>query len=70
MDSEHAGRVNNVACSAGFDIWLHGETQMLDAKSLLSVYAMVGQDVKVVVEDDVDKRVFNRVAKAMGCACA
>lgn len=64
-DSEHARRINEVACSMPFDVWAHGTTLMLDAKSLLGLYALVGQRVHIVVEDDIRPKTLDRMVAAM-----
>ncbi len=38
---------------------------MLDARSLLSLYSLVGQQAKVVTEDEVDPKALNRLVRKM-----
>lgn len=64
-DSTHANKINQVACSYGFDVWMSAGNSILDAKSSLSVQTFVGQKANIVVEDDIDKRVFDRMVRAM-----
>lgn len=57
--------INDIACKAPFEIWLHGDSIMLDARSLLGLYALIGQRVHVVAEDDVDPRQFSKIVSKM-----
>ena len=38
---------------------------MLDARSLLGLYALVGKRAKVVTEDDIDPRTVDRLVEQM-----
>ena len=45
---EQVGRINRLACEAPYEVWLSTDTVMLDARSLLGLYALVGQRAQVV----------------------
>ena len=45
-------------CNAPYEVWLCSGSMMLDARSLLGLFAMVGRKAHVVVEDDVAPRSF------------
>ena len=62
---EQVGRINRLACEAPYEVWLSTETVMLDARSLLSLYSLVGQQAKVVTEDEVDPKALNRLVRKM-----
>ena len=62
---EQVNRINRLACEAPYEVWLSTDTVMLDARSLLGLYALVGQRAKVVTEDDVDPRKVNRLVEKM-----
>ena len=64
---ERVNKINNVACNAPFEIWLSSPTVMLDARSLLGLYSLIGQDVYVVVEDNIDPDRFVKVVNKMVC---
>lgn len=64
-DASHVRRINAAACMTPIDVWAHGDTLMLDAKSLLGLYALVGQRVHIVVEDSVSPRTFDRLMHKM-----
>lgn len=57
-------KINRLACDAPYEVWLFTKDIMLDARSLLGLFALVGKKAQVVVEDDVSPRSFqNMVAK-------
>lgn len=64
-DASHAQLVNQMACQMPFDVWAHGENHMADAKSLLSLYVLVGKRVHIVVEDCIGAKRLDRLVRAM-----
>lgn len=62
---EQIERINDLACRAPYEVWLSTDTLMLDARSLLSLYALVGKRVNVVTEDSVSPRSLNRLVAKM-----
>ena len=62
---EQVKRINRLACEAPYEVWLSTETVMLDARSLLGLYALVGQRARVVTEDEVSPRSLDRLVKKM-----
>ena len=53
--SDQALRLNRIAESYPFDIWVHGRTGQADAKSMLGIMLLtIEDDVRLVVSDDVD----------------
>ena len=64
-NKEQIQRINHLACEAPYEVWLSTETVMLDARSLLSLYSLVGQQAKVVTEDEVDPKALNRLVRKM-----
>ena len=62
---EQISRINRLACQVPYEVWLSSGTVMLDARSLLGLYALVGKRVKVVTEDDVDPRAVDRLVEKM-----
>ena len=62
---EQVGRINRLACEAPYEVWISTDTVMLDARSLLGLYALVGQRAKVVTEDDVDPKMVSRLVEKM-----
>ena len=62
---EQINRIHRLACEAPYEVWLSTDTVMLDARSLLGLYALIGQRAKVVTEDDVDPRQLTRLVAKM-----
>lgn len=62
---EQVSRINRLACEAPYEVWLSTDTIMLDARSMLGLYALVGKQVKVVTEDTVDPKAVNRLVEKM-----
>lgn len=58
-------RINQIACQAPYEVWLNKGTVMLDARSLLGLYALIGKRVHVVAEDDVNPHDFSRLVDSM-----
>lgn len=58
-------KINALAEKAPYEVWLATDTVMLDARSLMGLFALVGQRAKVVAEDDVSPRSFSRMVDKM-----
>ena len=58
-------RINRLACEAPYEVWLSTDTVMLDARSLLGLFGLVGQRAKVVTEDGLAPRTLDRLVKKM-----
>lgn len=58
-------KINKLACKAPYEVWLSSGSIMLDARSLLGLYALVGKRAKVVTEDDIDPRTVDRLVEQM-----
>ena len=59
-------QINRLACKAPYEVWISSGDIMLDARSLLGLFALVGRKAQVVVEDDVAPRSFQRLIARMG----
>jgi len=46
-------KINKIVTRYGFDIWIHGKSGMVDAKSLLGMF-LLSEPLQIVLEDDVD----------------
>ena len=64
-DNTQVERINRLASQQPYEVWLSTDTVMLDARSLLGLYALIGQKVKVVAEDDVDSHSFSKLVSHM-----
>jgi len=58
-------RINRLACQAPYEVWLFTRDMMLDARSLLGLFALVGRRARVVAEDSVNPRRFDRLVAKM-----
>ena len=58
-------KINKLACDAPYEVWLSSGSIMLDARSLLGLFALVGKKASVVVEDDVAPRTLDRLVARM-----
>ena len=57
--------INRLACQAPYEVWLFTKDIMLDARSLLGLFSLVGKKASVVVEDDVVPAAFDRLVAKM-----
>lgn len=62
---EQVERINELACRVPYEVWLFTDRVMLDARSLLSLYALIGQRVSVVTEDTVSPGALERLVARM-----
>ena len=58
-------KINQLASKAPYEVWLSADAVMLDARSLLGLFALVGKKARVVVEDDVDPKAFGKLVDKM-----
>ncbi|MCI9243687.1 MAG: HPr family phosphocarrier protein [Lawsonibacter sp.] len=58
-------QINRLACKAPYEVWISSGDIMLDARSLLGLFALVGRKAQVVVEDDVAPRAFDKLVAKM-----
>ena len=64
-DKSQVEKINRLACDAPYEEWLSTKDMMLDARSLLGLFALVGRKAKVVVDDNVSPRSFQRMVAKM-----
>lgn len=65
-DARQVERINQLACEAPYEVWLHTDTVMLDARSLLGLFALIGKRAQVVAsEDEVSARQFDKLVGKM-----
>ena len=62
---EQVEKINRLACEAPYEVWLSTDTLMLDARSLLGLFALIGKKAHVVAEDNVDPRAFSKLGSKM-----
>lgn len=58
-------RISDLASKEPYDIFLSNSNTMLNAKSILGLFSLVGQDVHIVAEDNADPYRFMRVVNKM-----
>lgn len=58
-------KINQLAAQQPYEVYLTNGTVMLDARSLLGLFTLIGQKVSVVAEDDVDPVRFGKLVKHM-----
>ncbi|WP_416150407.1 hypothetical protein ACM26V_05360 [Salipaludibacillus sp. HK11] len=50
-------KLNKIATQYSFDIWVHSENQMFDAKTLLALYTLpYNETLKLVIEEGVHSK--------------
>ena len=64
-DGSQVEKINRLACDTPFEVWLSSGTVMLDARSRLGLFALVGKKANVVAEDNVDPRAFRKLVDKM-----
>ena len=64
-DQAQVEKINRLACEAPYEVWLFTKDMMLDARSLLGLFGLVGQRAKVVTEDGLAPRTLDRLVKKM-----
>ena len=64
-DRDQVEKINDLAIHTPYEVWLSTDTLMLDARSLLGLFALVGKKANVVVEDDVAPRSFQKLIAKM-----
>lgn len=54
-NTEDIQKINHIVCQFSFDVWIHGKSGMVDAKSLLGMFLLsLNEPLQLVVEDDVN----------------
>ena len=62
---EQVRRISELASQVPYEVWLSTDTVMLDARSLLGLFALVGKRARVVAEDNVNPRSFSKLVEKM-----
>jgi len=64
-NKDQVTRINRLACEAPYEVWLSDGDVLVDARSLLGLFVLLGRRVDVVVEDSVDPKRFARLVRRM-----
>ena len=62
---DQAKKINELASQAPYGVWLSNGAVMLDARSLLGLFALVGKRASVVVGDHVNPEAFGHLVDQM-----
>lgn len=63
---EDVKRLSKVASEQNFEVFISSDNTMFDARSLMALCTLIGKDVNIIVEDDIDEKLFAKVVKKMG----
>lgn len=59
-------QINAIVTQFPFDIWIHGKSGMVDAKSLLGMFLLsLNEPLELVLEDDEDPHQVKKLFKAL-----
>lgn len=64
-DRSQIERINRLASETPYEVWLSSGAIMLDARSLLGLFALLGKKVHVVAEDNVNSKAFSKLVARM-----
>lgn len=65
-NKEQLEKINRLACEVPYEVRLCTSTVMLDPRSMLSLFQLIGQQIYVVAKDDVDPKSFSQLVNQMG----
>ena len=66
---EDVVRVSEEAANAGIDMSVSCGYVMIDPRSILGLFSLIGKDALLVAPDDMNPQYFQRLVKRMGVAC-
>ena len=65
-NSEDIQTINSIVTEFPFDIWIHGKSGMVDAKSLLGMFLLsLNEPLELVIEDDEDPKEVKKLFKSL-----
>ena len=64
-NKQQVQRISDLASKAPYEVWLSDGAVMLDARSLLGLFALVGKRVNVVAGDRVNPKEFSKLVSRM-----
>lgn len=65
---EDVERLNNIATKQDFDMSVSCGSTMIDAKSLLALFTLVGKSVHIVAPDGLNPKYFDKMVRSMNLA--
>lgn len=65
-NTEDIQKINKIVTQFPFDVWIHGKSGIVDAKSLLGMFLLsLNEPLKLVIEDDIEpnqvKKLFHEL---------
>ena len=61
-NTEDIQQINKIVTKYSFDIWIHGKSGMVDAKSLLGMFLLsLNEPLSLVIEDDIDAKLVKKL---------
>ena len=65
-NTEDIQKINKIVTKSPFDVWIHGKSGMVDAKSLLGMFLLsLNEPLELVIEDDEDPKEVKKLFKAL-----
>lgn len=58
-------RISTVASQQDFDVIAESGNIMIDCRSFVNLFPLIGKEVNIVVEDNVDVKLFRKMFKKM-----
>lgn len=66
QNSDDIQKINYIVSKYPFDIWIHGKSGMVDAKSLLGMFLMgLTERLTLVIDDDIDEHMREKLLKEL-----
>ena len=59
-------RLSELASQEDFDVYISTSSVMLDAKSLLALFTILGKDINLVAPDNTDSEKFSKFIDKLG----
>ena len=61
-NTEDIQKINKIVTKFPFDVWIHGKSGMVDAKSLLGMFLLsLNEPLRLVIEDDIDAKLVKKL---------
>lgn len=61
-NTEDIQKINKIVTKFPFDVWIHGKSGMVDAKSLLGMFLLsLNEQLSLVIEDDIDPKLVKKL---------
>ena len=61
-NTEDIQKINKIVTQFPFDVWIHGKSGMVDAKSLLGMFLLsLNEPLSLVIEDDIDAKLVKKL---------